>query len=286
MPGSWTDLALEAGLTLAFLLVVFRPLETAFPARAGQRMFRPAWATDLAYFVGQALLFGWLLVALIYPAGTWLGRHVPQGLRSAVASQPWWLQALEVVVLSDLVVYWAHRLQHRVGFLWRFHKVHHSSEHLDWLAAHREHPLDSVYTLAAINLPAFALGFPLATLGGLFAFRGLWATYIHSNVSARPGWLGVVLGDPELHRVHHAAVRYPGNYANVSPLMDVLFGTYRRPARAPTRLGLGAPYARTYLGQMVAPFLPARSAAKPKAPAAPEVACPPEPARAPTVPVA
>jgi sterol desaturase/sphingolipid hydroxylase (fatty acid hydroxylase superfamily) len=285
VPATWTDLALDAGLTLAFLLVVFRPLELAFPARAGQRFLRPGWATDLAYFAGQALLFGGVLVALLYPAGTWLGRHMPGALRVAVASQPWWLQALEVVVLSDLVVYWAHRLQHRVGFLWRFHKVHHSTEHLDWLAAHREHPLDSVYTLAAINLPAFALGFPLATLGGLFAFRGLWAVYIHSNVSARPGWLGVVLGDPQLHRVHHAAARYPGNYANISPLMDVLFGTYRRPARAPERLGLGEPYPRSYLGQMLAPFVPARRRAPRAVPLPPAPPCVTEPARVPVAPV-
>jgi sterol desaturase/sphingolipid hydroxylase (fatty acid hydroxylase superfamily) len=267
VPGSAADLALDALWTLVFLFAVFRPLELAFPARPGQGLARAGALTDLAYFLGQALLFGWLLVLLLYPAGLWLGRLVPQAVQGAIAAQPWWLQALEVVVLSDLVIYWAHRLQHHVGFLWRFHKVHHSAERLDWLAAHREHPLDSLYTLAAINLPAFALGFPLATLGGLYAFRGLWAVYVHSNVSARPGWLGVVLGDPELHRAHHEAVRYPGNYANVSPLMDVLFGTYRRPATAQPRLGLGEPYPRSYLGQLAAPFRAPLPAAASPAPA-------------------
>ena len=53
--------------------------------------------------------------------------------------------------MSDLCVYWGHRLQHRVDFLWRFHAIHHSAEHLDWLAAHREHPLDTVYTATMIT---------------------------------------------------------------------------------------------------------------------------------------
>jgi sterol desaturase/sphingolipid hydroxylase (fatty acid hydroxylase superfamily) len=78
-----------------------------------------------------------------------------------VASQPFALQVLEVILLSDFFVYWGHRLQHRSALLWRFHSVHHSAEHLDWLAAHREHPLGTVYTLTLINLPAFVLGFTL-----------------------------------------------------------------------------------------------------------------------------
>ena len=50
------------------------------------------------------------------------------------------------MLLSDLCVYWGHRLQHNNAFLWRFHSIHHSAEHLDWLAAHREHPIDTIYT--------------------------------------------------------------------------------------------------------------------------------------------
>jgi sterol desaturase/sphingolipid hydroxylase (fatty acid hydroxylase superfamily) len=65
-----------------------------------------------------------------------------------------------MIVLIDFLIYWAHRLQHAVLLLWRFHSIHHSAEHLDWLAAHREHPLDTVYTMGVINLPAFVLGTP------------------------------------------------------------------------------------------------------------------------------
>lgn len=247
-------LLLSTALSLVALAVLFRPLEAAFPARPGQRMLRPGWATDLCFFLGQYLLFSALVLALLAPFGAWIGQVLPAGLRSAVAAQPRWLQALEVLALSDLCVYWGHRLQHRVGFLWRFHAVHHSAEHLDWLAAHREHPLDSVYTLGLINLPAFVLGFPLGTLAGVIAFRGLWAIYIHSNVRLPLGPLRVLVGSPELHHWHHAPVRDPGNYANLSPLMDLLFGTYRFPDHEPERLGLGEPFPRSYLGQLLQPL--------------------------------
>lgn len=249
-------LVISAGISFLFLVLVFRPLELAFPARRGQRFFRPAWGTDLCFFLGQYLLWSGLVLWLLARFGGWLDGVVPRGFRQAIASQPWWLQALEVVVLSDFLVYWGHRLQHRVGFLWRFHAVHHGAERLDWLAAHREHPFDSIYTVGLINFPAFLLGFPLETLTGFIAFRGLWAIYVHSNVRLPIGPLRILLGSPELHHWHHDRDRDAGNYANVSPLMDVLFGTYRCPDHEPEHFGIHEPTPDTYLGQLVRPLLP------------------------------
>ena len=261
-------LVFYTGVSFAFLVLLFRPLEMAFPAKPHQRFFRPAWLTDLCFFLGQYLVFsGLVLWALSYFSG-WLTGVVPQGFRDAVASQPWWLQAVEVIVLSDFLIYWGHRLQHRVGFLWRFHKVHHSAEHLDWLAAHREHPLDSIYTIGLINLPAFVLGFGLDALAGLIAFRGIWAVYIHSNVRLPIGPLRVLIGAPELHHWHHDRDRDAGNYANISPVMDVLFGTYRCPDHEPERFGVPEPSPSTYIGHIVEPLLPIRRAPKRESPAA------------------
>jgi sterol desaturase/sphingolipid hydroxylase (fatty acid hydroxylase superfamily) len=250
------SLVLTAGLTLVLLCLVFRPLEAAFPAWPAQRFFRPAWVTDLCFFLGQFLLWGGLVFWVLSCFRTWLDGGLLYRFRGAVAAQPWWLQAVEVVLLSDFLNYWGHRLQHRVGFLWRFHAVHHSSEHLDWLAAYREHPLDTVYTVGLLNLPFFLLGFPFQTLAVFFAFRGLWAVYIHSNVRLPLGPLRILIGSPELHHWHHDRDRDAGNYANLSPLMDLLFGTYRCPDHEPERLGLNEPTPQTYLGHLLRPFLP------------------------------
>lgn len=245
-----------AGLSLAFLILVFLPMEKVFPARAGQQLLRPAWLLDLCFFLGQYLLWGALVLWALSHFKYWLDDFVPAGFQASVAAQPWWLQAVEVVVLSDFLIYWGHRLQHKVGFLWRFHKVHHSAEHLDWLAAHREHPLDSIYTIGLINLPAFVLGFPLETLAGLIAFRGIWAIYIHSNVRLPLGPLRMLIGAPELHHWHHDLDRDAGNYANISPLMDVIFGTYTCPDHEPKRFGIKESFPKNYFGQLLHPLLP------------------------------
>jgi sterol desaturase/sphingolipid hydroxylase (fatty acid hydroxylase superfamily) len=248
-------MAFSAGISFLFLILVFRPIEWAFPAKAGQRFFRPAFFTDTCFFLGQYLIWSGLVLWALSHFGDCVDGIVPGKFRAGVAGQPWWLQALEAVLLSDLCIYWGHRIQHRVGFLWRFHAIHHSAEHLDWLAAHREHPVDTIYTMGLINLPAFILGFPLETLAGLIAFRGIWAIYIHSNVRLPIPYARWLIGAPELHHWHHDRDRDAGNYANISPLMDLMFGTYKCPDHEPEGFGLREEMPRSYLGQMMHPFL-------------------------------
>ncbi len=246
------------GFSILFLLLVFVPMEKIFPAKARQRIFRPHWFTDLCFFLGQYLLWGGLVLWVLSHFGYWLDGLIPHSFRQQVAAQPWWLQAIEVVVLSDFIIYWGHRLQHKVEFLWRFHKVHHSAKHLDWLAAHREHPMDTIYTVGLINLPAFILGFPLETIAGFIAFRGIWAIYIHSNVRLPIGPLRKLIGAPELHHWHHDLDRDAGNYANISPLMDIIFGTYTCPGHEPERFGIKEDFPEHYPGQLIHPLLPDR----------------------------
>lgn len=252
------DLLKATGFSLLFLMLVFIPMEKVFPARVGQKVFRPHWLLDLTFFLGQYLLWSGLVLWALDHFQHWLDPLVPAGFRAGVRAQAWWLQAIEVILLSDLLIYWGHRLQHRIDFLWRFHKVHHSAEHLDWLAAHREHPLDSIYTIGLINLPAFIMGFPLETLAGVIAFRGIWAIYIHSNVRLPLGPLRMLVGAPELHHWHHDRDRDAGNYANISPLMDLLFGTYVCPDHEPEHFGIRENFPQNYLLQLILPLLPKR----------------------------
>lgn len=95
-------IASTTGLSFFFLALVFRPLELAFPAKPGQRFFRPAWFTDLCFFLGQYLVWGTLVYWILSHFSYLLDGIIPHGFRTSVASQPWWLQVLEVIFLSDL----------------------------------------------------------------------------------------------------------------------------------------------------------------------------------------
>jgi sterol desaturase/sphingolipid hydroxylase (fatty acid hydroxylase superfamily) len=141
--------------------------------------------------------------------------------------------------------------------LWRFHAVHHSAEHLDWMAAHREHPLDGIVTQILLNLPGIVLGLSFEALGAVVVIRGFWAVFIHSNVRLPVGPLRYVLGAPEVHHWHHLRTeRTVHNFANLAPYLDLLFGTYHCPTGPETfPLGIPEPWPRRYLAQLVRPFL-------------------------------
>lgn len=266
--GNIPFLILATGGSFLFLVVLFRPLELLFPAKK-QKFKRPDWWTDVFFFLGQYLLWGGLVFLVLQYGFAWLRELVPADFRAAVAGQPFWLQIIEVILISDFLIYWAHRFQHKNAFLWRFHAVHHSAEHLDWLAAHREHPLDTVYTVGIINLPAFVVGFPLETLAGFLAFRGIWAIFIHSNVRLPIGPLRWFVGAPELHHWHHDRARDAGNYANLSPLMDLAFGTYVCPDHEPKSVGISEPFPKGYVQQLLHPLgVPVKT--QPPAPDPPE----------------
>lgn len=253
---SFLNLLIATGLSLLFLGLVFIPLEKVFPAKSGQKVFRKDWMIDLCYFLGQYLLWSGIVLWVLQYCSIWLNDIMPDSLRRSIQAQPVWLQAIEVIFFSDLIIYWGHRIQHKVDFLWRFHKVHHSAETLDWLAAHREHPIDSIYTIGLINLPAFIFGFDLNVLAFVVAFRGIWAIYIHSNVRLPLGKLKLLIGSPELHHWHHDKERDRGNYANISPLMDIIFGTYVCPPHEPDEYGIKEKSPKSYVGQILKPVLP------------------------------
>jgi sterol desaturase/sphingolipid hydroxylase (fatty acid hydroxylase superfamily) len=247
----------------SFLLLgaMFVPLELAFPAHDGQRILRRGYWTDALFFLGQYLLWLGPVVAVLVVVHRNLDAMPLGSVRAAVASLPLAAQWLLVIVLCDALTYWAHRLSHANAWLWRFHRVHHTAERLDWLAAHREHPVDNLYTRLVENLPMMVLGFPIELLAGFAMFRGLWALYIHSNVSLTPGPLRYLLGASRLHHWHHDAERGGHcNFANLNPLMDLCFGTYFDPGAGvmPERYGIDETGPRSFAGQLVAPFVPDR----------------------------
>jgi hypothetical protein len=69
-----------------------------------------------------------------------------------------------------------------------------------------------------------------------------------------------LIGAPELHHWHHDRDRRAGNYANISPMMDIIFGTYKCPDHEPQSFGIEEPAAKNYFWHMIMPLLPAWAA--------------------------
>ena len=230
-------------------------LERAF-ALHPRRFRRERWKSDVLHLLfNNVLITVGLVVALV---ALLVAAHplVNADFQSAITSQPSWLQFLEAVLLADVAQYWAHRASHQIPVLWRFHKVHHSIEEMDWLAAGRLHPLDAVFTRAVTILPLYLMGFTRETFGAYLTLTLAQAIFIHANVRFRFGPLRWITATPEFHHWHHAEEpeALNKNFAGNLPLLDVVFGTCHLPGRMPRAYGMGEHAPNGYLAQLRWPF--------------------------------
>lgn len=87
---------------LVLIALIFAPLERVLGLHRDQKVFRRGWRNDAIYLLLNPQItilgLGLVIVAVIVMAG-WL---VPTPVRAAVASQPYWAQIVELMVLADI----------------------------------------------------------------------------------------------------------------------------------------------------------------------------------------
>jgi sterol desaturase/sphingolipid hydroxylase (fatty acid hydroxylase superfamily) len=245
-------------INLSLLGILFIPLERLFGLRTEQSIFRSDWRQDLFYFLVNSLLVQSLTFLSLTPATQIVAHTHWTDLRAAIASQPIWLQVIEIMVLTDLTQYWVHRVFHRVPFLWGFHSVHHSTQTMDWLAGSRMHVVEIVALRGITVIPMYALGFHEWALKAYILYIYIHSTLIHSNVRFEFGWLKHVIATPRFHHWHHGIEKeaIDVNFAVQFPWLDRLFGTYYLPGgNWPRGYGVGGhPVPPGYVKQLAYPF--------------------------------
>jgi len=230
------------GLLVPVTYLVMLAVESLWPARSFPPRRGWRWI-GIAFLV----LIGTVstVVPLLLPE-PWLQAHRwidGRGLGVAGGVVVGW------VVLSGLSYAW-HRAAHTWGPLWRAtHQIHHSPQRIDISGSTLFHPVEMV---VQVVLQTFAtvvvLGLdPLAAalVGYVAAFHGLFQ---HWNV-ATPRALGFLIQRPEAHCEHHRLGVHANNYGDL-PLWDLLFGTFRNPARFEGECGFASPADRRLLAML------------------------------------
>lgn len=257
-------------LLLAFSLffLIFVPIERFLPLRP-QRFFRKQFLTDIIHFFVSSLLRKFLTIASVVLVIRVLGFLVYPPLQESIRSFHWLAQFGIAFVFQEFFAYWAHRLTHSIPFLWRFHLIHHSSEHLDWLAASRVHPVDQSFMRLVSFLPLYLLGFSKETFGAFIVLEVVFAVFIHSNTRIRFGFLEGVISTPAFHHWHHAndgREFNDKNFAGFLPLFDRLFGTFYLPSKNyPQNYGVSESVPGDYIGQLTYPFVKKRKKSRSRA---------------------
>jgi sterol desaturase/sphingolipid hydroxylase (fatty acid hydroxylase superfamily) len=221
--------------------LIFVFLEKLFPLRREQPVFRPDWQTDLQHFLVNHLLVGFMLLATNMLVHRLFGWAADEGWRGWVQGLDFWLALFLIVLVADLVQYAIHRAMHEVPALWRLHAVHHSVEHMDWLAGSRLHLLEVLVTRTLVLGVIFVLGFAKPVIDAYIIVIGFQAVFNHANVDVRLGPLRYLIVTPNFHHWHHAQDReaIDRNYAAHFAFIDHLFGTaVQSNRRWPARYGV------------------------------------------------
>jgi sterol desaturase/sphingolipid hydroxylase (fatty acid hydroxylase superfamily) len=249
-----TQIGPGAALLVGFVVAV--PIERIW-RRHDFGVRRPSLRTDAFHVLFTGALQTAALVVAAVLCAVALFPLLDNPVSRTFQSLPGWVQAVGGLVAFELFGYWYHRLSHEVGFLWRFHGVHHSSEHLDWIAAARLHPLEGFFSGLLVGPPLLLLGVGPTTLGALGVITSVWAITLHMNVRWRMRALDGIWGTPEYHHWHHS--RHPEaintNYSGLLPILDIAFGTYYMPKdRRPQVYGIDDRMPEGYLAQLAQPF--------------------------------
>ncbi|MGH8509595.1 MAG: sterol desaturase family protein [Gammaproteobacteria bacterium] len=142
-------------------------------------------------------------------------------------------------VLLDLAFYWWHYANHKLSFLWVFHKVHHSDRTLNVSTGVRFHMGEMLLTVLLKAAFIIVIGVSAQVVLINEAILTLFVLFHHTNIAFRgETWLSMILIVPKLHRLHHSARRdeHDSNYGCVFSFWDRAFGTLKE--AVPADIGL------------------------------------------------
>ena len=222
-----------AGIALFGLLGIARPYRSVDLKRETYR-----WVNNLSL----TLLNGVTVYFLVPFSLVSLASNVSQSPSEI------WKIGLQVVFL-DMVIYCQHLLFHKIGFLWRLHRVHHSDTEFDSTTALRFHTLEIYISFFVKALAIWALGISPAAVVIFEIVLNFSAMFNHGNYSL---WtplekLNFLVVTPDMHRIHHSIddKERDSNYGFFLSIWDRVFRTYTANSKHDLKNGkVGTPFFR------------------------------------------
>lgn len=155
-----------------------------------------------------------------------------------------WTVWVMLLMATDLVWYWYHRLGHEINLMWGAHIVHHQSEEFNYTVSARITTLQAIIRNIFWCVLPFA-GFHPAMVITILVVHGTYSFFTHTETIGKLGWLENFLITPSHHRVHHASNdKYLNkNYGDIFVFWDKLFGTFQKEEEKPA-YGLTHPLRR------------------------------------------
>lgn len=206
----------------AFFLFVFIEYKTAKYRKKGELFKYESSVSNVSIGIAERLL-NLFVAASFYEVFYWVYNNyrlftIPNN----------WMVWIILILCTDLVWYWYHRMGHEVNLFWAAHIVHHQSEEFNFTAAARITTIQAlIRTIFWCLLPL--VGFHPKMVITMLLVHGSYSFFTHTQMIGRIKWLEYIFITPSLHGVHHASdEKYlDKNYGDMFVFWDKLFGTFQ-----------------------------------------------------------
>lgn len=252
-----------AGASLVIYLV-----EIAFPWRKNQSLIRDHFWLDIFYLFWNYFLFALVAYNALSMVAVQAFNDFLRlfGITNLVAIQvgnlPGWVQLVFIFVLRDFMQWNIHRMYHNVGWMWEFHKVHHSTKEMGFAALLRYHWMENILYRTLEYIPLAMIGFGITDFFIVHIFTLVTGQLGHANLKIPLGKFKYILNGPQMHLWHHAKnlpeTHLNGfNYGITLSVWDYIFRTNYWPSDD-ENLPVGLPdedhFPEDFVGQTVEPF--------------------------------
>lgn len=251
-------------------LVFFWMLESALP------LFRfdyTKWKHALIniFFTLTTVVVNFALAFSLLLASDWVISK-QFGLFFVLPDMHWLLYILIGLMFLDLISAWfAHWIQHKTPWMWKFHLIHHTDTHIDTTTANRHHPGESVVRFFFTFVAVILLGAPFWLVLLYQSLSVVLSQFNHANISL-PKKLDTAISwfivSPDMHKVHHHfEMPYTDtNYGNIFSIWDRLFGTFSTLDRDKLRYGVDTHLEQEFVSDIPTmlkiPFMPKKERSK------------------------
>ena len=226
-PGDESTLRIAVALGMLALMALW---ELAAPMRRADMPRVIRWSNNLALVALDGALLRLVFPLTLAAFATWIGTK-GWGL-FALTNLPLWVEGLAAILILDLAIWAQHRAFHHIPLLWRLHRMHHTDTDFDVTTGLRFHPVEILASMAIKLAMVAVLGPPALAVLIFELLLNASSLFNHANIRLPTNIdraLRLVLVTPDMHRVHHSAIREEtdSNFGFTLPWWDRLFGTYR-----------------------------------------------------------
>ena len=224
-------------LLLLFLLISFFTffiLEKFFPFFHNEKLFKKKIVHySINFIFGFA---NWIIIFIIYIS---CFKVISKFLKInfigllGVINFPYVLEIIIGLILFDLWMYIWHLLNHKLKFLWIFHRMHHSDINLDISTSIRFHPLEILISIIFQTVILMIIGIDLKMLFFYIIIFNFINIFHHSNFNLSENVdeiMQYIFVTPNMHRIHHSQllIENNSNYSSTISIWDRVFRTFKR----------------------------------------------------------